>query len=176
MYDYSILALIATIAIFSKPSQMRVFVVFSGMCTLMLTIGATIISSGYGEHYHRHFVVCGLLHLIIQIILSKEKNMNGIIFHIYIINIAFIYLNLFGFLIDFAYILNLIVEQSRFWLITSYNVGCEVLYSLVLAAIMYNWCCDGIWSTGIHRITSFFRGGMRRFVPQLCLSKKEERT
>lgn len=176
MYDYFVLAALAVIAIFSKPSEMRAFVVFSGMCTLMLMVGAAVVSSGNEEYYYRHFFLCGVLHLIILIILSKENKMSDIIFRIYIINIAFIYLNLFGLLIEFVYYMTWIGDQIRTSLIISYNIGCEVLYSLALVAVFYKWYCDGLWTTGIHRIISFFCGNMRSSLPQLCLSEGEKRT
>lgn len=175
MYIHYIIAAIAASSLLNKPSEMRAFVVFSGMCTLMLFIGATIVSNGYGEYYHRHYLLCGLLHLLILIGLSKYQKMSDTVFCLYIINIAFIYLNLFGFLIDFAYIMYYISEQSRQILIMNYNTWCEVLYSLVLVSVFYRFL-NGLWTTGIHRVISFFRSNMRRCIPQLCLSKKEERT
>ena len=165
MYIHYIIAAIAASSLLNQPSEMRAFVVFSGMCTLMLFIGATIVSNGYGEYYHRHYLLCGLLHLLILIGLSKYQKMSDTVFCLYIINIAFIYLNLFGFYTYMHY-----VDSVYF------DIGCEVLYSLALVAVFYKWYCNGLWDTGIHRVISFFRSNMRSCIPQLCLSKKEERT
>lgn len=163
MYDYSVLAILAAIALFSKPAEMRTLVVFSGMCTLMLTIGQSI-ERDYIQYYHYHFSLCALLHLVVMIKISKEKEISNFIFHIYIINLAFIYLNLFGFILYDKYI------DSIY-----FNTGCEVLYSLAIAALFYKWHCDGIWRTGIHLVINFYRSNMRRSLPQLCFSQKEER-
>lgn len=163
MYDYFIVGILALIAFFSKPSEMRVLVVFSGMCTLMLMIGQSI-KEDYIQYYQYHFALCALLHLVVLIRISKEKEIVGLIFHIYIINLVFIYLNLFGVHAYLTYISSIY-----------FNVGCEILYSLSLVAVFHKWYCDGLWATRIHRIISFFCGNMRSSLPQLFVSQKEER-
>ena len=164
MYDYFILATLAVIALFSKPSEMRVLVVFSGICTLMLMIGQ-VIKEDYLYYYPVHYWICIYLHAIIIFLINREVVTNNFINHICTINHVFIYLNLFGFYTYMHY-----VDSVYF------NIGCEVLYSLALVAVFYKWYCNGLWDTGIHRVISFFRSNMRSCIPQLCLSKEEERT
>jgi len=160
MLTYVLVGLIAFVAIFNKPAEMRALILFAGMCTGMLIIGREISAS----NFHYYYTLCALSHLIVLYEISREPKITNFIFRIYIINLTFIYFNLFGFTANFFYIEPLY-----------YNIGCEVLYSLVLVAVINNWYCDGLWTTGISRIISFFRGDMRSSLPQLLISEKEER-
>ena len=160
MITYFLVGLIAFLAIFTK-SAIRPLVVFSGGCTMSLIIGNEM----SGNNFHYYYAICALVHLLILYAISKEEKITDLIYHIYIINLAFIYLNLFGFIANWAYI-------EPYY----YNLSCEALYSLAVTTIVYNWWFDGFWRSGISRIISFFRGNMCSSLPQLCLREGEKRT
>ena len=169
MLDNALIGLIALFAIIRTPNEMRVLIVFSGMCTLMLFVG-TYIQDNYIHYNNYYYLLCALSHLFIINRINKEHKITRVIFHLTIINLAFIYLNLFGLSADFTYIMRLTGAAG----IDYYNVVCEVLYSLVLTTMIYNWCCDGIWRTRIYRVISFLRSNMRSSISQLQISEGEK--
>lgn len=164
MYDYVMVGLIALFGIFGNRQESRVLITFSALCLTMLLIGEAI-KSNYLEYYQYHFLICGLLHYLVARQINKEQKVTELIYCISNINLAFIYLNLFGLSTYFFYISGIY-----------FNIGCEVLYSLAAAAIIDDWCLDGIWRTRIYRIVSIVRSNLLGSVPQLCISKKEART
>ena len=164
MYDFIVVVLIAALGIFGNRQESRVLIIFSTLCLTMLLIGEAI-KSHYIQYYQYHFLICGLLHYLVARQINKEQKITELIYCISNINLAFIYLNLFGLTTYFFYISG-----------TYFNIGCELLYSFAAAAIIDDWCFDGIWRTRIYRTTSFIRRNLLGSIPQLRIGKKEART
>jgi hypothetical protein len=163
MYDYVMVGLIALFGIFGNRQESRVLITFSALCLIMLLLGESNQKTNIGYQYH--FLACWLLHAYISHRINKEQKISELIYCISNINLSFFYLNLFG-------LFTLFFHTNPVY----YNIGCEILYSFALAAIIDDWWFNGFWRTGVYRFVGIVRSNLGGDAQQLCLGKKEART
>lgn len=159
MITYLLLTLITLSAFKKKDDDRNAILYFSIACWIMLFI-CTIIPV---EVIRRHFLICGIMNLLIVLKLNTYEK-SSLIMSIVNITLAFVWLNLFGLLL-------MALKISPLY----FNIVCNILYISVLAVIHNKWGCNQLGNFRIHWFDNFFNSSDRRSALQLQVFPKKTR-
>ena len=137
MLAFGLIGLISIFSIFTKIDNLKHLAIFCGLCLVALLVAE--IAPDY--LFQRYYLMCALSHYLIHLRISSNKNITGLNYSLYINNVRFIYLNLFGLLANWLYISP-----------TYYNVSCIIIYSIILLSVLREAGQNGFRIAGIHSL------------------------
>lgn len=159
MITYFLLTLITLSALKKKGDEKNAILYFSASCWIMLAI-CTVTPF---EFIQRHYLICGILNMLIVVKLNTYAK-SSLVMSLINITLAFLWFNLLG----------LILKALKISP-TYFNIVCNILYISVLVIIYNKWCCNELGNFRIHWFDNFFNSSNRRSALQLQVFPKKTR-